>query len=316
MIGIRAVAGVLADGRASNRDREEEFELEPTFLGDKLGVVERAVASEDEDAFSLGLKAARRLVERQALDAAGIDAIIFVTQTPGQAIPHLSARLHGALDAPQACACFDLSLGCSGYVYALGVAKAFMEANGLKCGLIVTSDPYSKIINAADKNTALLFGDGATATLLTDDPVFRIGTSTFSTRGVDHQHLQTSESGNLEMNGRAVFTFCAQVVPGDIRDVVEKNGLSLEEIDRFVLHQGSKFIVDTIRMRLRQPESKVPFLAANYGNTVSSSIPLILEQEIENSEVDCLVLSGFGLGLSWASTVLTRVATATTTDHE
>lgn len=306
MIGITAISGILGSERVSNSDRISEFDLDPSFLEEKLGIQEVARASQNEDSFSLGLAATEELIAKQGIDVANIEAIICVTQTPGHPIPHVSARLHGALDVPDTCACFDISLGCSGYVYAINIAKSFMEANGMRNGILVTSDPYSKIVDSGDKNTTLLFGDGATATLLSTDAVFEIGRSTFHTRGKDSKHLQSGPDGVLTMNGRAVFTFCAQAVPLDIKDAIELNQLSLEEIDKFIVHQGSKFIVDTIRGRLGLTEAKMPFLAADYGNTVSSSIPLILRNEMENPEQKVLLLSGFGVGLSWGSTILRR----------
>ena len=108
------------------------------------------------------------------------------------------------------------------------------------------------------------------------------------------------------MNGRAVFNFCAQTVPGDIREVVKRNGLTLDDIDLFLLHQGSKFIVEAIRTRLGLSEERVPFGAGSYGNTVSSSIPLLLAETLECPGIRRMVLSGFGVGLSWASCVLSR----------
>ena len=180
-----------------------------------------------------------------------------------------------------------------------------MESNGFKSGLLFTADPYSKIVDPDDKNTAMLFGDAATVTLISDEPQFVAGKFSFGTSGKEG-HALSCKDGTLEMNGRAVFSFSARTVPLDVRKVVEGNDLNLNDIDKFVFHQGSKYIVDTISQRLGLPAEKVAFDMYEYGNTVSSSIPLILESEIMDANNNHIVISGFGVGLSWASTVLNR----------
>jgi 3-oxoacyl-[acyl-carrier-protein] synthase-3 len=205
---------------------------------------------------------------------------------------------------PSACAAFDISLGCSGYVYGLSVAKAFMESNGLRRGLFFTADPYSKVIDHSDKDTALLFGDAATVTVLDDTPTWEIGRFRFGTDGTASQAIHVGDDRILRMNGRAVFEFSATKVPPMIEDVVADNGLTLDDIDLFLLHQGSRYIVSTIRKRLKIDEARAPFQAEETGNSVSSTLPLLLADV--DGEVSNVVLAGFGVGLSWAGTVLTR----------
>jgi len=181
-----------------------------------------------------------------------------------------------------------------------------MESNKLKKGLLFTADPYSKIINYEDKSTSLLFGDGATVSLLSDHPNWEIGRFTFGTKGSCGEAIRISEKdGKLVMNGREVFAFSATMVPDNISKVLTINGLKIEDIDLFALHQGSKYIIKTVTTRLGVDESKIPFVATNYGNTVSSSIPMILEHL--SNRINKVLMSGFGVGLSWASTILTRI---------
>lgn len=179
-----------------------------------------------------------------------------------------------------------------------------MEANGLKRGLLFTADPYSKVIDPGDKDTAMLFGDAAAVTLLGEVPAWNAGKFVFGSRGAEREAIRVNEDGRLNINGRAVFTFAATEIPGSIREAVELNGLSLSDVNRVILHQSSRYIVDTIRIRLGLEEEKVPFVAAAYGNTVSSSISIALEAL--DDTVKTVVISGFGVGLSWASGVLTR----------
>jgi len=180
-----------------------------------------------------------------------------------------------------------------------------MNANGFKRAVLVTADPYSRIVDSTDKGTALIFGDAATATLLDDAPIYSLGKFTFGTKGSEADKLMCS-TGALFMNGRAVFNFAATEIPKNIRETLEFNGMSMEDIDHFVLHQGSRYIVQTIADRLRIDREKAPFLAATYGNTVSSSIPLMLSELMQEPANKRMLLCGFGLGLSWASTVIQR----------
>lgn len=305
MIGITAVATYLPVRRIDNLKRATQLGSTPEQVENRIGFRKLAQLDEGSGTFDLARRAANRLLDSNALDPASIDVLVAVTQNPDRNIPHLSAELHGALGLSPHCACFDIGLGCSGYVYALSVVASFMPANHLKVGILVTADPYSRIIDPHDKATSLLFGDGATATLLTTDPVYELGVFTFGTKGADADKLSCN-NGVLFMNGRAVYNFSATQVPQDIRRVVAKNGIRLDEVDCFVLHQGSRYIVETIIERLSVDPELVPFLAAEYGNTISSSIPMMLADLIGDAAKRTIVLSGFGLGLSWVSTVMRR----------
>lgn len=305
MIGIKQIGCYIPEGRTSNLDRTEKFNTNKEFIEGKIGITEVSVKGEDEDTSDLAIKAVRDLLSKGYVDLQAIDCLILVTQNPDQNIPHTSAVVHGELEINEDCACFDISLGCSGYVYGLSVVKSMMESNGWHTGLLVTSDPYSKILDPDDKNTSLLFGDAATATLLVDkDPVFVPQKFTFGTIGKDRRNLVCDEF--LYMNGRGIFNFAAKYVPKDIDKVLEKNGLTMEEVDRFIFHQGSKFIVDTLIKHMSLPVEKVSYEIHNYGNTVSSSIPLILSGYLTGDQPQNVLLCGFGVGLSWSSCILKR----------
>jgi 3-oxoacyl-[acyl-carrier-protein] synthase-3 len=212
--------------------------------------------------------------------------------------------VHHQLNLPAACAVFDISLGCSGYVQALLIAKAFMQAQNMRHGLLVTADPYSKVINPADRDTAMLFGDGASATWLTEYAAWHIGPADFGIQSQQHDALQTRDDGHLYMNGRAVFTFAASQVPASVKRVLEKAQLGMADLDQVFLHQGSRYIVDTLAKRIGA-EGKTPFVAAAYGNTVSSSVPMMLAQYLQ-PQWNKVLLCGFGVGLSWATCLLER----------
>ena len=308
MIGIQDIGYYVPEGRISNYDRKAQFSIDDNFIENKIGIQQVAQRSPAEDTSDLCVKAFEALQVRTALDRSEIEALVVVTQNPDKNIPHTSAIVHAKLDLPESCACFDISLGCSGFVYSLATLQGFMTVNGMKKGVLLTADPYSKVIDPDDKNTTLLFGDGAAATLITDTPVFVSGATTFGTIGKEHKNLEINDQGRLYMNGRAVFNFAAKYIPRDIRMMAEKNRVALEEIDRFLFHQGSKIIVETIAGKLGLALDKVPFKIQGMGNTIASTIPILLQEELKGT-ANLIAISGFGVGLSWASSLLRRVGT-------
>lgn len=307
MIGIEGIGCYIPEGRLSNYERKGKFSIDDNFIENKIGIRQVSLKGADEDTSDLCVKAFGALEDKVRIDRCELEALVVVTQNPDKRIPHTSAIVHGKLGLPEQCACFDISLGCSGFVYALTVIQGFMAANGMRKGILLTADPYSKIVDPDDKNTALLFGDAAAATLISDNPIFVSGATTFGTIGREHEKLQLNDAGCLFMNGRAVFNFAAKYIPKDIRLLARKNNIEVEKIDRFLFHQGSKIIVETIADKLDLDISKVPFGIQDIGNTVGSTIPFLLQEEIEGL-ANFIAISGFGVGLSWASSLLRRVA--------
>jgi len=305
MLGIEEIGFYIPTGRASNYQRKEQYGIDDHFIEEKIGVKQVAVKAADEETSDLCVKAFEALCAKQAVDPNEIEALVVVTQNPDHNIPHVSAIVHGALDLPASCACFDISLGCSGFVYSLSVFQAFMAANGMKKGLLFTADPYSKVVDPNDKNTSLLFGDAAAVTLISDRPRLVTGKFTFGSAGSEYKKL-INKDGSLYMNGRAVFNFSAKTVPADIRQMASNNDIAIDDIDLFLLHQGSKIIVETIADKLGIAREKAPYRTYDYGNTTSSSIPILLADELHGS-AKTIAICGFGVGLSWASGLLKRV---------
>lgn len=306
MIGIQEIGVYIPKERISNYDLKEKFAIDDAFIENKIGVKSVSRKSEEDNTSDLGVKAFQALQNKLDFDVDDIECLFVVTQNPDYNLPHTSAIIHGKLELSEDCACFDISLGCSGFVYGVSVIESFMERNDLKKGVLITVDPYSKIINPEDKNTSLLFGDGATATLFSTNPKFKSGKFSFGTSGKGYEGLICTDH-SLSMSGHAVFNFAAKKIPLDVKKTLEKNKIKIEVVDSFLIHQGSKFIVDTIRKRLRIDKEKVPFSIQDYGNTVSSSIPILLEEVLSDKTKKTLFITGFGVGLSWASTVLKRI---------
>lgn len=308
-IGICGVASYVPENRLDLLEAARGFDVSEDFLRSKTGYLRVARKKLKEETSDLAVNAVGKLMEQYTGLAQTVGLLMVVTQNPdGYGLPHCSAIVHGKLGLSERVAAFDVSLGCSGWVYGLSVAKAFMEANGIEHGLLVTADPYSKVLNSADRDTMLLFGDAASATLLGRQPCrWSIGKFVFGTNGKQWMDLRVDENRSLCMNGRAIAMFSALRVPESLRQTLEVNNLTMDDVDRVLLHQASRYIVETIGDRMKA-RSKTVFSENNIGNTVSSSIPLLLSDALYETDRTILV-AGFGVGLSWAATVLRNTTT-------
>ncbi len=306
MIGIKNIASFIPENALDNLQRVEAFGESQDFITKKIGALKLPRKDENEETSDLSVKAIQQLIDvSEGLEKSAIDALIIVTQNgDGEGLPHTAAIVQQKMELPKSVAAFDVSLGCSGYVYGLHILKGFMESAGLKNGILVTADPYSKIIDPDDKNTSLLFGDAATATWLGDSPAWNIGPALFGTDGEGEDALKTRGSC-LTMNGRQVFDFAARNVAPNIKALLEKANVEESQVDAFCLHQGSYAIVDAISRRFKGNQEKFIRDIEDTGNTVSSSIPLLLEKHVLGSEYKNVIISGFGVGFSWGTALLT-----------
>lgn len=304
-IGIENISYYLPANSRDNILNAERLGAEPSQVINRIGTKTLPVMNKGDDTSDLGA-AAVSLLLGTGLNREDIDCLILCTQNPDDhGVPHTSARIHEKLKLPTSTAVFDISLGCSGYVYGLNITRGFMTASGFTKGILVTADPYSKIVDQQDKNTALLFGDAATASLISISPKFFIKDSIYRSDGSQWQSLYCA-NGYLQMNGRAIFNFAAVEVPNQVKNLLESNNLDSNDIDFFIFHQGSKYIVETLAQRLSLNPDKVPICIAGIGNTISSSIPIILKQFLNNPKAKRIILSGFGVGLSWGTVLLER----------
>lgn len=307
MIGIKSIASYIPAGRIDNIAQAASFDRDEAFVLSKIGTTTLSVKDAGEETSDLAVAAVHNLLAKNpALRLEDVQALIVVTQNgDGEGLPHTSAIVQHKLGLPTSVASFDVSLGCSGFVYGLYVIKGFMEAAGLKNGILVTADPYSKIMDRSDRMTSLLFGDAATATWIGEDPVWELGPARFGTDGSGADHLVV-RGGCFHMNGRQVFNFASLKIIPHMQEVLEEAGLGLDSVDAYCLHQGSGAIVDAIAKRLGENGDRVVKDFFGAGNTVSSTIPLLMERYAFDSPWRNLVMSGFGVGLSWGSAVLLR----------
>lgn len=298
----------------------------------KTGIKERRIAFPDECASDMGIAAAERLFESGICDRSSIDFLLFCTQSPDFFLPTTACLMQERLGLPSSCGALDFNLGCSGYVYGLALAKALIESGQAKNLLLVTAETYSKYIHAQDWSVRTIFGDGASATLLC--PVHSnedfIGPFVYGTDGTGGENLIVPTGGmrkppipqaeltaddngnhrtinNLFMDGPEIFNFTLQVVPQTLKELLNKSRKSMEDIDLFVFHQANAFILEHLRQKLKIPKEKFVFVMEDYGNTVSSTIPIALEHLKSTGKLEAgqlLMLIGFGVGYSWGGALL------------
>lgn len=298
-----------------------------------IGLHERHVVEEGTTAGDLCAAAAERLLEVSSLERETVDAVIMVTQTPDYFQPATACVLHGKLGLKEDCAAFDVNLGCSGYVYGLWLAAMMIESGGCQNVLVLAGDTISRCVNPRDRALAPLFGDAGSATWVGSAEEGMGSWFSLKSDGKGFQHLivpggafrqpsseetrreETDAEGNvrsgeqLRMNGAEVFNFSIKVEPQAIREIVEYAGKAMEEVDYLVFHQANKYIISNIARRLKVPLDKVPCATVErYGNQSCASIPGTITDclgERVTKESLQLVLSGFGVGLSWASCFVT-----------
>jgi len=304
-IGIIDVASEIPRSGVNNYEQANRFGKDIQFLEHRIGANFLPRMSPESDTSDLVVNAVQRLIENSPrLEVSMIDVLVVVTQNPdGSGLPHCSAIAQEKLDLSRKTAAFDISLGCSGYVYGLYAISGFMKQAGLTNGVLVTADPYSKIVDPEDANTALLFGDAATATWVGQDGNWNLGPSKFLTDGSGAGYLKNN-NGSLFMDGRRVMSFAKNFVCAQIKELLEEQGMTEDDVDLFLIHQGSRAVVETIAEQFKVDPAKFPIELQLTGNTVSSSIPLLLESRLRDSSLQKIVISGFGVGLSAASAIL------------
>jgi len=298
----------------------------------KVGIEERYIADEDEFISDLAIKASQKLFDEHSISPDEIDFILLCTQSPDYILPTTACIIQDRLNIPTKCGALDFNLGCSGFVYGLALAKSLIDSQIANNVLLITSETYTKHINPLDKSTRPIFGDGAAAILIKGDKEDQgIGQFVLGTDGKGMQNLiipaggmklkksnETAEPAkdkygnerslnNLYMNGPEIFKFAVNIIPRLLEDTLAKNDLAFEDIDCFIFHQASKYLLGVLKKELKIDEDKFYINISSVGNTVSASIPIALKQAEEEKRIkkgDNIMLVGFGVGYSWGATVI------------
>lgn len=326
---IVAVSTCLPDTRLGNEVLAEVFQnWSAEKIYEKTGIRERRVAAPDETALDLGERAAQRLFDTHGISPDSIDFVIFCSQAPDYILPTSACVLQQRLGLPRSVGALDINLGCSGFVYGLSLAAGLIASGSATSVLLVTADTYSKFIHEQDRSVRTLFGDGAAATLIVaDQSGASIGPFVFGTDGRGAKDLivetggarlsRSEETGiatedefgnvrsrdNLYMNGSGVMSFTLREVPRSWADLKARGGVTDEDVAFVILHQANRFMLDALVKKMGLPKEKTPYFFENIGNTVSSTIPFVLENLLAKDAIPpgaVIGLLGFGVGLSWA----------------
>lgn len=322
----------LPEKIVSNNDLRNEFpQWDVDKIQTKSGVASRHIAEKDETALDLSIKACEKLFLK--FDKNKIDGIIYCTQSPDYIMPSNSFLLQRHFELNEQLFCYDFNHACTGYIYGLMMANSFIKSGLAKNILLVTADTYSKYINPADRSTRVLFGDAAAVTIVeatnqVDKGIIDLEVATFG-NGFDKfiipaggarmpQSPETSipitdilgnvrTKNNIKMDGMAVWSFINSKVPDQIKGLLERNHLTVKDIDQIVFHQASLMTLDSLIKILNLEMDKVFINIHNLGNTVSASIPIALKDAMNSSRIkanDRILLSGFGVGLAYGTIII------------
>ncbi len=314
----------------TNEELVREFpEWSVEKVAQKVGVDSRHLAADDETAGDMAEKAARKLFAEYGVSPKDIDFLMLCTQSPDYFLPSTACILQDRLGIPTSAGAFDYNLGCSGCVYGMAMAKGLISAGIARNVLLLTAETYNKYLHPQDKSNRSIFGDGAAACLISTDGFAEIGEFALGTDGSGANNLIVKTGASrqkratgyfveddeghiwyddyLYMNGGAIFNFTLDAVPAMMKEILGKNGLEKDQIDYFVFHQANKFMLNTIRKVCVLPKDKFYINLSTTGNTVSSTVLIGLKDCMDKQAIkpgDKVMVSGFGVGLSWGGTVL------------
>ncbi len=331
---IKAISYYLPEKIFSNEDFFKTF---PDSITQKenylrIGVQERHIVEENITASDIGVIAGLNLFKEHNIKPEEIDFLLFCSLEFDYHFPSSCSIIQAKLNLPKSCGATDYNLGCSGYIYGLGIAKGLIESLGMKNVLLITASTLSKKIHPKDKSSRFIFGDASAATLISSSEKNNgLGSFVFGTDGKKAEKIIIKdgaarnpiskdsyieiedESGNitsnahLQMEGTGVFYFGLKTIPIMIEDVIKKEKIKLEEIDLFIFHQANLFLISTVCTKLNIPKEKVYNYMEKVGNTVASSIPITLYEAMKEGKAkpgQKILLAGFGVGLSWGATII------------
>ncbi len=327
---LKAVEYFLPERVLGNDELSRDFPDWPAGkIADKTGINTRHIVSNTECSSDLAVGAAQNLFQSGVCKPEEVDFLLLCTQSPDYTLPTTACLVQDRLGLSTQCGALDFNLGCSGFIYGLGLAKGLIESGQAANVLLLTAETYSKYIHPQDKSTRTIFGDAAAATLITaaNKSQADIGPFVYGTDGKGARNLivptggarqafdpsasaQADASGsirsinNLFMNGPEIFNFTLQAVPASVNALLAKTASTLDDFDFIIFHQANRFMLETLRRKLRIPEAKFPILMDDVGNTVSSTIPIVLSRLAKTNRLQPgmrLMVVGFGVGYSWSA---------------
>ncbi|MFJ7976086.1 beta-ketoacyl-ACP synthase III [Peribacillus sp. JNUCC 23] len=302
--GIIGIGRYLPEKVLTNLDLEKMVETSDEWIKTRTGIEERRIANDDMDTSDMAYEAALQAIKNADIDAKDIDLILVATVTPDRPFPTVACMLQDKLGASKAAA-MDISAACAGFMYGMVTAEQFVKTGTYKHVLVVGVEKLSKVTDWEDRNTAVLFGDGAGAAVISQVSDNRgILSFELGANGAGGDHLYQDTGSKIIMNGREVFKFAVRQMGESCITVLDKAGLSKEDVDFLIPHQANIRIMEAARERLGLPIEKMSTTIRKYGNTSSASIPVALFEELEAGKIkdgDLVVMVGFGGGLTWGA---------------
>jgi len=304
-VGILGIGRYVPEKVVTNHDLEKIMDTSDEWIRTRTGIAERRIADDTIDTSYMAVEASKKALEDAGISGEDIDLILVATVTPDRAFPAVACVIQEAIGAKHAAA-MDLSAACAGFMYGMITAQQFIQTGTYKNVLVVGSDKLSKIVDWNDRNTAVLFGDGAGAVVMGAVSEgkgvlsFELGAD-----GSGGKHLYQDEY--VMMNGREVFKFAVRQLGDSCLRVLDKAGLTKEDVDFLVPHQANIRIMESARERLNLPQEKMSMTIEKFGNTSASSIPIAMVEELQNGRIqdgDLIILVGFGGGLTWGAVAL------------
>ncbi len=299
----------------TNFDLEKTVDTTDAWITERTGINQRCIAAENELTSDIGYFAAREAIERAGLKPEDIDAIILATTTPDLTFPSTATTIQAKLGAKNAFA-FDVQAVCAGFVFALNIANNFIKVGQAKNVVVIGADILSRIVDWKDRNTCVLFGDGAGAVVLTatEDSNSGIISTNIYSDGNLNSILNTSggvasnqNAGFIQMQGKEVFKHAVDKMAKSVVVALEKVGLTTKDIDWLIPHQANARILSSVAKKLELSEEKVIMTVANHANTSAASIPLALDFALKNNKIkkgDIVVFEALGGGLTWGAAVV------------
>ena len=318
---IAAIEYYLPERVLTTADLASQFpEWSVEKIDQKTGISERHISAPGECSSDLAVAAAQKLFTSGACRPDEIDYILLCTQSPDYFLPTTACLIQDRLGIPTSAGALDFNLGCSGYIYGLGLAEGLIATGQASNILLLTAETYSKFLRPEDKSVRTIFGDAAAATWVRAAPEPSIGPFVYGTDGKGGEHLIVRNggmrgldddaepgSGHLFMDGAEIFHFTLAAVPESVNGLLEKAGMSLDEVDLFVFHQANRYMLEHLRKRMKIAPEKFQISMADCGNTVSSTIPIALYHALQDGKLrsgQLAMLVGFGVGLSWGATLV------------
>lgn len=326
---IKAIDYYLPENVLTNEDLVKEFpEWSVDKIASKIGIEQRCIADMHETSLDMAVKAAEKLFKNNSeIQKNDIDFVLFCTQSPDYVLPTSACIIQSQLNLPTTCGALDFNLGCSGYVYGLAMAKGLISSGVAKNVLLLTGETYSKYLHAQDKSNRTIFGDAASATIISTTGSAEIKDFSLGTDGNGANNLIVKTGGarikealndleydensnpissdHLYMNGSEIFNFTIDVVPGLVKNILGNNNLSKEDISLFVFHQANQYMLNFLRKKMKIDEASFYYYMKKVGNTVSSTIPIALTEAFKEGILHGnVMLAGFGVGYSWGGCIL------------